>query len=96
MIAEVILDPIDASEWVSNMVIVRKPFDGVRICCNLTEVNTTILADRYFLSTLDDLGRVFSGLTLFGKLDVRSAYLQVNLHSEVRHMMAMITPAGLL
>ena len=38
MIAKGILEPIDVSEWVSNMVIVRMPSGGVKICCSLTEV----------------------------------------------------------
>jgi hypothetical protein len=45
---------------------------------------------------MDDLGRVFVDAVFFSKLDVRGAYLQVMLHPEVRHMMAMITPLGLL
>lgn len=96
MLAEGILEPIDASEWVSNMVIVRKSSGGVRICCNLADVNKAIIADRYPLPTIDDLGRVFNGSQYFSKLDVRGAYLQVSLCSEVRHMMAMVTPLGLV
>ena len=38
MIAKGILEPIDVSEWVSNMVIVRMPSGSVKICCSLTEV----------------------------------------------------------
>ena len=70
MITEGILEPIDEREWVSNMAIVYKPSDGVRICCNLTEVNKAVITDRYLWPKLDDLGRVFSRSKFFSKLDV--------------------------
>ena len=96
MIAEGKLEPIDASEWVTNMVIVRKPSGGVRICCNLTEINKAVTVGRYPLLTLDDLDCVFNGSQFFSKLDVRGTYLQVILHPEVRHMLVMITSIGML
>ena len=96
MVVAGILEPIDASEWVSNTVIVRKPSGGLRICCNLADVNKATIAGRYPLPTIDDLGRVFNGSQYFSKLDLRGTYLQVSLHPEVRHMMAMVTPLGLL
>jgi hypothetical protein len=75
MIAEGVLEHIDASEWVSNMVIARKSSGGVRVYCNLVDVNRAIIADCYPLPTMDDLGRVFSSMQFFSKLDVRGAYL---------------------
>ena len=69
---------------------------GVQVCCNLADVNKAIIADRYPLPTIDDLGLMFNGLHYFSKLDVQGAYLQVSLHPEVRLMMAMVTPLGLL
>jgi hypothetical protein len=94
MLEEGILEPIDASEWISNMVIGPKAAGGVRICCKLVDVNKAIIAVCYPLPTMDDFGRVFNGAQYFSKLDVRGAYLQVSLHPDVRHMMAMITPLG--
>ena len=78
------------------MVLVREPLGGVRICCNLTEIIKAIKMDRYPFPALDDLGRVFSGSKFFNNLDVRCAYKQVILHLEIKHMIAIITPIGLL
>jgi hypothetical protein len=36
---EGILEPIYNSEWVSNMVVVKKQAGGIRLCCDLSEVN---------------------------------------------------------
>ena len=77
IVAEGISEPIDASEWVSNIVIVRKLSDCVRTCCNLTDVNKAIIVDHYPLSTLNDHGRVFNVSKFFSKLDVRGAYVRV-------------------
>ena len=61
MVTAGILEPIDANEWVSNMVIVRKTSGGARICCNLADVNKANIADRYPLPTIDDLIRMLMG-----------------------------------
>lgn len=77
--------------------IARKSTGGVRVCGNLVDVNRAMIAGCYPLPTMDELGRVFNGMQFFSKLDIRGAYLQVSLHPDVRHMMAMITtPLGLL
>ena len=62
----------------------------------MADVNKAILADRYPLPTIDDLGRVFNGSQYFSKLNVRGAYLKMSLHPAVRHMMAMVMPLNLL
>jgi hypothetical protein len=53
------------------MVILPKAAGGVRICCNLVDVNKAIIADCYPLPTMDNFGRVFNGAQYFSKLDVR-------------------------
>ncbi len=95
MVSEGILEPIDASEWVSNMVVVRKPTGGVRICCDLSEVNKAVVADKYPLPTIEDLSRDMAGARFFSKLDLKWGYLQVPLDPECRSITAMITPVGL-
>ena len=75
IVNEGILEPIDASVWVSNMVVVRKPTGGVRICCDLTEVNKAVVADKYPLPTIEDLSRDMAGAKFFSKLDLKWGYL---------------------
>ena len=92
---EGIIEKVDAAPWVSNMVVVRKPDGGVRICCDLSLVNKAIIADRYPLPTLEELTTDFAGARYFSKLDLKWGYLQVPLHVESRDLTGMVTPLGL-
>lgn len=95
MVKEEVLEPIEASDWVSNMVIVHKSNGSIRICADLSEVNKAIIPDRYPLPTNDELSQFFAGSKLFEKIDLKWGYLQVRLHESCQNMTAMITPAGL-
>jgi len=90
-----VLEPIDSSRWVSNMVVVPKANGDVRICCDLSDLNKAVIYDRYPLPTIDELSKFFSGATVFSKVDLKWGYLQVLLHSFVCHLTAIITPLGL-
>ena len=92
---EGIIEKIDSSPWVSNMVVVRKPDGGVRICCDLSLVNKAVIADRYPLPTLEELTTDFAGARFFTKLDLKWGYLQVELHMSTRDITGMVTPLGL-
>ena len=96
MVDDGILEPIDAGEWVSNMVVVRKPTGGVRICCDLTDVNRAIIPDRFPLPTIAELSCNMAGAKVFSKIDLRQGYLQVSLDPESRYLTSMITPLGLM
>ena len=95
MEADGVLEKIDSSPWVSNLVVVRKPNGQIRLCCDLTAVNKAVIPDQYPLPTVDELSKFFSGATVFSKIDLKWGYLQVNLAPESRYLTAMITPTGL-
>ncbi|MFZ1075317.1 MAG: reverse transcriptase family protein [Minisyncoccia bacterium] len=90
-----VLEPIESSTWVSNMVVVPKSNGAVRICCDLSDLNKAVIPDRYPLPTIEELSRFFAGSRYFTKIDLKWGYLQVLLHPSVRHLTAMITPLGL-
>ena len=90
-----IIEKINASPWTSNMVVVKKPDGGVRICIDLSQANQAVVADRYPLPTIEELTKDFAGATYFSKLDLKWGYLQVLLHPDARYLTGMITPLGL-
>ena len=90
-----VLEPIETSSWVSNMVVVPKANGAVRLCCDLSDLNKAVIPDRYPLPTVDELSRFFAGSHYFSKIDLKWGYLQILLHPSVRHLTAMITPLGL-
>ena len=95
MEADGILERIDSSPCVSNMVVVKKPDGDLRICNDLSDVNKAVIPDTYPLPTIDELSEFFAGATVFSKIDLKWGYLQVELAPESRYLTAMITPIGL-
>ena len=61
MLKDDIIEPIDASPWVSNMVVTPKPNDKIRICGDMRDVNKAIIPDKYPLPTIEELGKFFAG-----------------------------------
>uniref|UniRef100_A0AAY4BIC4 ribonuclease H n=1 Tax=Denticeps clupeoides TaxID=299321 RepID=A0AAY4BIC4_9TELE len=89
-----IIERIDASPWVSNLVLARKKSGTLRPCVDLRSVNTAVVPDKYPLPTVEELAAKFHGSTVFSKLDLRQGYLQVPLHPESRNLTAFVTHMG--
>ena len=94
MLEEGIIEPIDASPWVSNLVVARRRTGRLRICVDLRQVNKAIIPDKYPLPTVEELTTLFHGSKVFSKLDLRQGYLQVPLHPASRDLTAFVTHAG--
>lgn len=95
LVNERILEPIESSPWVCNMVIVPKANGAVRICADLSDANRAVVPDRYPLPTIEELSDFFAGSKFFSKVDLKWGYLQVELVESARYITAMITPWGL-
>ncbi|ROL55397.1 hypothetical protein DPX16_20773 [Anabarilius grahami] len=89
-----IIEPVDASPWVSNLVVTQKKSGALRVCVNLRAVNKAMIPDRFPLPTSEELIAQFNGSTVFSKLDFRQGYLQVPLHPSSRNLTAFVTHAG--
>lgn len=89
-----IIEQVNASPWISNIVVAKKKDGGLRICVDLRSVNKAIIPDRYPLPTTEELTAQFYGSTVFSKLDLRQGYLQVPLHPDSRNLTAFITHKG--
>ncbi|RXN09940.1 gypsy-16 si [Labeo rohita] len=89
-----IIEPVDASPWVSNLVVATKKSGALRICVDLRRVNNAVIPDKYPLPTTEELTAQFYGSTVFSKLDLREGYLQVPLHADSRNLTAFVTHEG--
>ena len=72
---EGIIKRTEASEWVSNVVPVRKRSGLLRLCIDLRQLNKAIVPGKYPLPTVEALAAEFHGSTIFSKLDLRQTGL---------------------
>lgn len=90
-----IIEEIDASAWVSPIVVTKKKNGGIRMCTDLREPNKAVITDCYPLPHIDELFSSLRGATLFSTIDLANAYNQVPLHKDSRDITAFITHKGL-
>lgn len=93
--AQDIIERVDASQWVSPIVVVRKKDGSIRMCVDLREPNKAIIVDSFPLPQTDKLLHSLAGLKRFSKLDLASAYHKLELDPESRDLTTFITHDGL-
>jgi len=75
----VIENHIGPVTWLSNPVLVPKDDGKLRITVDLRQVNKAIENTHLPISRVDDILPMFSGKSVFSKLDLQSAFHQVEL-----------------
>ena len=94
LLDDAIIESVDASPWISNLVIAKKKSVGIRIRVDLRAVNKAVIPDKYPLPTAEELTTLFYGSTVFTKLDLWLGCLQVPLHPDSRDLTAFVTHSG--
>lgn len=90
-----IIERVDASEWVSPLVVARKRRGGLRLCVDLREPNKSVIMDCYPLPHLENLFTELAGATHYSQIDLSSTYHQLPFHPESRSLTTFITHEGL-
>ena len=70
------------SNWVSNMVPVRKKNGDIRICIDFRNLNKASLKDNFPLPTMEQILQSVAGSELMSFLDGFSGYNQVLVHPD--------------
>ena len=93
---EGIIEKVTHSEWATPIVAVPKPDGRVRLCGDFkVTVNQALAVDQYPLPKVDDLLATLAGGKRFTKLDLKQAYLQLELHSDSQEYCTVNTHRGL-
>jgi hypothetical protein len=93
---EGIIRSVSNSEWASPIVIVPKPDGRIRICADYKKtVNPVVVPIHYPLPTAEELFIKMQGGQKFSKLDLTTAYLQIELDENSREYLVINTPKGL-
>uniref|UniRef100_A0A3P9H5V6 Gypsy retrotransposon integrase-like protein 1 n=1 Tax=Oryzias latipes TaxID=8090 RepID=A0A3P9H5V6_ORYLA len=90
-----VIERVDASPWVSPIVVTLRKNGKVRMCVDYREPNKAIVMDSHPLPHMDDIFSNMYGATVFSTIDLANAYHQVLLAEESRDITAFITHEGL-
>ncbi|XP_022226069.2 uncharacterized protein K02A2.6-like [Drosophila obscura] len=84
------------SNWASPIVLAPKPGGALRICGDFKQgVNSQLDIEQYPLPTRESLLHTIRHGTHFSKIDLKDAYLQMELDDAAKELMVVSTPLGL-
>ena len=83
------------SEWLANVVMVKKPNEKWRICINYTDLNKAFLKDSIPLPMIDQLVDATAEHELLSFIDAYSGYNQIRMCSKDEDKIACIIDRGL-
>eukprot|EP00253_Pinus_taeda_P006472 PITA_06472 len=89
-----IIVPIQFSDWISNLVPVRKKTSEIRLCIDFRNLNKVSLKDNYPLAKMDHILQRVVGASRMSLLDGYSGYNQILVHEDDRDKTAFTTPWG--
>ena len=93
---EGILEPVEASEWATPLVVVPKANGRLRVCGDYkVTINQCVEKKVYPLPTTEDLFAQIAGGQFFSKLDMSQAYQQLALDEDSKRLLVVNTPRGL-
>ena len=86
-----------ATPQVSPVVIVPKPQDSeaIRLCIDMRMANRAIIRERHVTPTIEEIVQDLNGATVFSKLNLRSAYNQLELDEDSLSITTFCTHEGL-
>ena len=83
--------PSGPTEWVSPLVVVRKPDGGV----DMRRAKEAIKRERHPTPTIEEVLQDLNGSTVLSRLDLKWGFHQVKLETKSRRITAFITDRGL-
>lgn len=92
-----VITPVSKSDWATPLVVVpKKQGDQIRLCGDYKiTVNPVLKVDHYPLPQPEELFTAICGGKVFCVLDLSSAYQQMVLSEESRHILTVNTHKGL-
>ena len=89
MLDEGIIEPQPMDEpapWVSAPCLVPKPDGSIRITLDARNINKAIEANNTPIPHMEEIKSKLSGAKYFSKMDLKSAYWQLELHPDARYL----------
>lgn len=96
LVEQGVLVKVHTAEWATPVVPILKPNNKVRLCGDFkVTINKHLMIDDHPLPTVNELFATMSGGVKFSKIDLRQAYLQMEVRPEDRHLLTLNTHKGL-
>jgi hypothetical protein len=89
-----IIVPLRYSDWVANLVPVRKKNREIRLCVDFRNLNRSSLKDNYPLPKMDHVLERVVGANRMSMIDGFSGYNQIAMNEQDREKTAFTTPWG--
>jgi hypothetical protein len=89
-----IIIPMRYSNWVENLVLVRKKSGKIRLCGDFQNLNKSSLKDNYPLPKMDHVLKKFVGANRMSMIDGFSGYNQIAMNEQDREKTTFTTPWG--
>jgi hypothetical protein len=89
-----IIIPLRYSDWVANLVPVRKKSGEIRLCVDFQNLNKSSLKDNYPLPKMDHVLEKFVGENRMSMTDGFFGYNQIAMNEQDREKIAFTTPWG--
>ena len=84
----------EPTDWVSPLVIVKKPNGRLRICMDPKQLNRALKRAHYLTVTVDEILPQLSKAKVFSVCDVKSGFWHVVLDEESSYLTTFGTPTG--
>lgn len=84
----------EPTEFVSNIVIVKKPNGKIRVCLDPCNLNNCVMREHFQLPTFEEVSSRMAGAKVFSKLDASTAFFQIKLHEDSARLCTFSTPFG--
>jgi hypothetical protein len=84
----------EPTEFVSNIVIVKKPNGKMRVCLDPCNLNNCVMREHFQLPTFEEVSSRMAGAKVFSKLDASTAFFQIKLHEDSARLCTFSTPFG--
>nr|XP_039254269.1 uncharacterized protein K02A2.6-like [Styela clava] len=93
---EGIITKVPHSDWGTPIVAVTKPNGQIRLCGDFkVTVNPALKIDQYPFRRVEELFEILAGGQKFTKLDLKNAYLQLEVDEDCKHLLTLNTHRGL-
>jgi hypothetical protein len=89
-----IIVPLRYSEWVANLVLVRKKSGEIRLCVDFRNLNRSSKKDNYPLPNMEQILQRVTGASRISMIDGFSGYNQISVMPEDREKTTFTTPWG--